>query len=82
MNINSINKINIKNKIKNNYISQSINNKFNLTNNKINSFKKTLILSSINSLNKLILNNPLSILFTSTIQKNNNQTKINIKFNS
>ena len=42
----------------------------------------TLILSSIDSLSKLVLNNPLSVLFTSTVRRNNNRAKMNVEFDS
>ena len=48
----------------------------------VNSVKETLILSSIDSLSKLVLNNPLSVLFTSTVRRNNNRAKMNVEFDS
>ena len=53
-----------------------------LTDDEINSFKETLVLSSIDSLSKLVLNNPLSVLFTSTVRRNNNRAKMNVEFDS
>ena len=52
------------------------------TDDEINSFKETLVLSSIDSLSKLVLNNPLSVLFTSTVRRNNNRAKMNVEFDS
>ena len=69
--VNSVNKVNVKSKVKNSYISRSV-----------NSFKETLVLSSIDSLSKLVLNNPLSVLFTSTVRRNNNRAKMNVEFDS
>ncbi|EOO6018175.1 protein YqeK, partial [Escherichia coli] len=43
---------------------------------------ETLVLSSIDSLSKLVLNNPLSVLFTSTVRRNNNRAKMNVEFDS
>ncbi|EEV8627923.1 hypothetical protein EHU47_21040 [Escherichia coli] len=34
------------------------------------------------SLSKLVLNNPLSVLFTSTVRRNNNRAKMNVEFDS
>ena len=68
VNVNSVNKVNVKSKVKNSYISRSVNDEFSLTDDEINSFKETLVLSSIDSLSKLVLNNPLSVLFTSTVR--------------
>ncbi|HGV2557496.1 TPA: hypothetical protein ACNCFS_005229, partial [Escherichia coli] len=65
VNVNSVNKVNVKSKVKSSYISRSVNDEFSLTDDEINSFKETLVLSSIDSLSKLVLNNPLSVLFTS-----------------
>lgn len=59
MNVNSVNKVNVKSKVKSSYISRSVNDEFSLTDDEINSFKETLVLSSIDSLSKLVLNNPL-----------------------
>ncbi len=56
--------------------------KFSITDDEINSFKETLVLSSIDSLSKLVLNNPLSVLFTSTVRRNNNRAKMNVEFDS
>ena len=74
--------VNVKSKVKNSYISRSVNDEFSLTDDEINSFKKTLVLSSIDSLSKLVLNNPLSVLFTSTVRRNNNRAKMNVEFDS
>ena len=76
VNVNSVNKVN------NSYISRSVNDEFSLTDDEINSFKETLVLSSIDSLSKLVLNNPLSVLFTSTVRRNNNRAKMNVEFDS
>ncbi len=76
VNVNSVNKV------KNSYISRSVNDEFSLTDDEINSFKETLVLSSIDSLSKLVLNNPLSVLFTSTVRRNNNRAKMNVEFDS
>ncbi|MQS22712.1 hypothetical protein E4K60_23980 [Escherichia coli] len=80
--LNSVNKVNVKSKVKNSYISRSVNDEFSLTDDEINSFKETLVLSSIDSLSKLVLNNPLSVLFTSTVRRNNNRAKMNVEFDS
>ena len=61
VNVNSVNKVNVKSKVKSSYISRSVNDEFSLTDDEINSFKETLVLSSIDSLSKLVLNNPLSV---------------------
>ncbi len=61
---------------------RSVNDEFSLTDDEINSFKETLVLSSIDSLSKLVLNNPLSVLFTSTVRRNNNRAKMNVEFDS
>ena len=82
VNVNSVNKVNVKSKVKNSYISRSVNDEFSLTDDEINSFKETLVLSSIDSLSKLVLNNPLSVLFTSTVRRNNNRAKMNVEFDS
>ncbi|MDS1891933.1 protein YqeK, partial [Escherichia coli] len=82
VNVNSVSKVNVKSKVKNSYISRSVNDEFSLTDDEINSFKETLVLSSIDSLSKLVLNNPLSVLFTSTVRRNNNRAKINVEFDS
>lgn len=82
VNVNSVNKVNVKSKVKNSYISRSVNDDFSLTDDEINSFKETLVLSSIDSLSKLVLNNPLSVLFTSTVRRNNNRAKMNVEFDS
>ncbi|SQD01911.1 Uncharacterised protein [Escherichia coli] len=82
VNVNSVNKVNVKSKVKNSYISRSVNDEFSLTDDEINSFKETLILSSIDSLSKLVINNPLSVLFTSTVRRNNNRAKMNVEFDS
>ena len=70
MNVNSVNKVNVKSKVKNSYISRSVNDEFSLTD------------DEINSLSKLVLNNPLSVLFTSTVRRNNNRAKMNVEFDS
>ena len=82
VNVNSVNKVNVKSKVKNSYISRSVNDEFSLTDDEINSFKETLVLSSIDSLSKLVLNNPPSVLFTSTVRRNNNRAKMNVEFDS
>ncbi|ELD0479133.1 hypothetical protein G6Y93_22575 [Escherichia coli] len=82
VNVNSVNKVNVKSKVKNSYISRSVNDEFSLTDDEINSFKETLVLSSIDSLSKLVLNNPLSVLFISTVRRNNNRAKMNVEFDS
>ncbi|MEY7261601.1 hypothetical protein AB9C70_10870 [Escherichia coli] len=82
VNVNSVSKVNVKSKVKNSYISRSVNDEFSLTDDEINSFKETLVLSSIDSLSKLVLNNPLSVLFTSTVRRNNNRAKMNVEFDS
>ena len=82
VNVNSVNKVNVKSKVKSSYISRSVNDEFSLTDDEINSFKETLVLSSIDSLSKLVLNNPLSVLFTSTVRRNNNRAKMNVEFDS
>ncbi|EGK8012518.1 hypothetical protein IPV25_001774 [Escherichia coli] len=81
VNVNSVNKVNVKSKVKSSYISRSVNDEFSLTDDEINSFKETLVLSSI-SLSKLVLNNPLSVLFTSTVRRNNNRAKMNVELDS
>ncbi len=81
VNVNSVNKVNVKSKVKNSYISRSVNDEFSLTDDEINSFKETLVLSSIDSLSKLVLNNT-SVLFTSTVRRNNNRAKMNVEFDS
>ena len=63
VNVNSVSKVNVKSKVKNSYISRSVN-------------------DSIDSLSKLVLNNPLSVLFTSTVRRNNNRAKMNVEFDS
>ncbi|WP_247166253.1 hypothetical protein [Escherichia coli] len=69
--------------LKSRYVNvNSVNNEFSLTDDEINSFKETLVLSSIDSLSKLVLNNPLSVLFTSTVRRNNNRAKMNVEFDS
>ncbi|OUG04799.1 protein YqeK [Escherichia coli] len=82
VNVNSVNKVNVKSKVKSSYISRSVNDEFSLTDDEINSFKETLVLSSIDSLSKLVLNNPLSVLFTSTVRRNNNRAKMNVELDS
>ncbi|KUT19197.1 hypothetical protein AWE58_04140 [Escherichia coli] len=82
VNVNSVSKVNVKSKVKNSYISRSVNDEFSLTDDEINSLKETLVLSSIDSLSKLVLNNPLSVLFTSTVRRNNNRAKMNVEFDS
>ncbi len=54
VNVNSVNKVNVKSKVKSSYISRSVNDEFSLTDDEINSFKETLVLSSIDSLSKLV----------------------------
>lgn len=49
VNVNSVNKVNVKSKVKNSYISRSVNDEFSLTDDEINSFKEMLVLSSIDS---------------------------------
>ena len=77
VNVNSVSKVNVKSNI-----SRSVNDEFSLTDDEINSLKETLVLSSIDSLSKLVLNNPLSVLFTSTVRRNNNRAKMNVEFDS
>ncbi|NUE21553.1 hypothetical protein HUC07_23505, partial [Escherichia coli] len=58
------------------------NDEFTLTVDQINSFQETLFLSSIDSLSKLFLNHPLSVLFPSTVRCNYNRSKMNVEFDS
>ena len=92
VNVNSVSKVNVKSKVKNSYISRSVNDEFSLTDDEINSslvIPFTLdadgiedLLQRIDSLSKLVLNNPLSVLFTSTVRRNNNRAKMNVEFDS
>ncbi len=68
VNVNSVNKVNVKSKVKNSYISRSVNDEFSLTDDEINSFKETLVLSSIDSLSKLVLGNDSNLLIVFYVQ--------------
>lgn len=80
MNVNFVNKVNVKSKVKNSYILRFVNDEFSLIDDEINFFKETLVFFFIDLLSKLVFNNFFFVLFISIVRRNNNRVKMNVEF--
>lgn len=72
MNVNFVNKVNVKSKVKNSYILRFVNDEFSLIDDEINFFKETLVFFFIDLLSKLVFNNFFFVLFILIVRRNNN----------
>lgn len=80
MNVNFVNKVNVKSKVKNSYILWFVNDEFSLIDDEINFFKEMLVFFFIDLLSKLVFNNFFFVLFILIVWRNNNWVKMNVEF--